>query len=120
MTTYTKDEIFQIYELAEKTLTNWTFNYEDTFLYQATAKYQDVDEEYYFKIDIIPQTKNIFSVCVEVSVTSCLWCVIARELSGEEELIQYLKKLNTVNGLTMDAIKDELTKSLREYCNQIF
>lgn len=103
--TYDKDRLAQICELARKTLSNWKFY---TYSDYPIARYQDVDEECYFEVVIIPQFNDTFNVYVDVTITSCLRCKLVRELSGEEELIQYLKKLNKLNGLTMDAIKGEL------------
>ena len=113
-----KNKLTPIQELARKILTNWKFDTYD-LPWQTSATYHDVDEECYFEVTIVPQSNNTFNVCVDTVITSCVRWKVNREFYSEEELIQYLKKLNTVNGLTMDALKDELAKPLGEYCNQI-
>lgn len=91
------------------------YGYPSDTQFSVGIEVSDEDEEQ-FKVYINPQHNSTFDVSIIISITSDLHYNSVRNLANEEELYQYFKKLNDI---FIDDIKEELTKSLREYCNQI-
>lgn len=116
---YDKDKLTKIQELVRKTLTSWEVR--DTITYWIHAEWLSADGSTFCEVNVGLLSENTFEVRFRISNLAGLDifafnCGIDREIIGEEELTQCLKKLNNLNA---DDIEDNFINSMNDYFHQI-
>jgi hypothetical protein len=109
-------ELEQIRKLVKETMQNWELD--DLYLCFVHAVYKD-SEVGKFLVHIAPKG-NRFYVITEVELTKNLRYQTERDFDTEEELVQYLEKLDKLDIKDLDNAKEEMNKDLEKYFENTF
>lgn len=117
-------ELEQIKKLVKETMHNWKVDNVYLYFIDATCRRCDVntlkdDKVENFSVHIAPEGKG-FYVITEVELTRDLHYQTERGFDTEEELVQYLKKLDKLDIKDLDDAKEAMNKALEKCFENTF